>query len=200
MFGTVDQRNLRGPQHVEYTCKGTEEEEWEPTFTYIGHRFIELHGHQWAAPTSTTVQQRVIHSDVEAAPLETQTIPRTLAGSIAFSNGDQGATAPAIDGDKCYEGEGCSAARPAGAATKTAVLDQLSHNVRWDLIDNLHSVPEDCDQRNERWGWMASILWPMLDLGPRSSIFWHTRVCLTWGHGLRYITLYGSGWIRMLAQ
>ena len=26
---------------------------------------------------------------------------------------------------------------------------------RWDLIDNLHSVPEDCDQRNERWGWMA---------------------------------------------
>lgn len=35
------------------------------------------------------------------------------------------------------------------------VLDQISHNVRWDLIDNLHSVPEDCDQRNERWGWMA---------------------------------------------
>jgi len=35
--------------------------------------------------------------------------------------------------------------RPTGTAP--AVLDQISHNVRWTLIDNLHSVPEDCDQR-----------------------------------------------------
>ena len=48
----------------------------------------------------------------------------------------------------------CSAARPTNA-TAPAVLDQIAHNVRWGLIDNLHSVPEDCDQRNERWGWMG---------------------------------------------
>ena len=64
------------------------------------------------------------------------------AGSIAFAQ------------SRCYEGAGCSARRPTNA-TAPAVLDQIAHNVRWGLIDNLHSVPEDCDQRNERWGWMG---------------------------------------------
>ena len=154
--GTVDQRNLGGNWNIQYTCKGAPVETWEPTFTYTGHRFAELHGHTWADPALTAVQQRVIHSDVEASPASSMAsaVPRSLSGSIAFSNGPD-TQAPAVDGNTCYEGENCAASRPTGAATKTAVLDQISHNVRWDLIDNLHSVPEDCDQRAERWGWMA---------------------------------------------
>ena len=96
-----------------------------------------------------------MHSDVEGAPIPNarQATPRVLAGSIAFG-GPPGAPAPAINGPQCYEGEGCTGERPA-YESKTAVLDQIAHNVRWVLIDNLHSVPEDCDQRNERWGWTA---------------------------------------------
>ena len=92
--------------------------------------------------------QRVVHSDVEAAPDmpdTSQAQPRRLAGAIAFGGGPD-ATAPAIDGPRCYEGENCVATdRPTGSAP--AVLDQISHNVRWTLIDNLHSVPEDCDRK-----------------------------------------------------
>lgn len=116
---------------------------------YVGHRYVEVHGFP-GTPTADSLKQRVVHSDVEAAPMPDQTAPRRLAGSIAF--GDAGA-APAVDGPMCYEGEGCTATRP--LPTAPAILDQISHNVRWTLIDNLHSVPEDCDQRNERWGWMA---------------------------------------------
>lgn len=36
-----------------------------------------------------------------------------------------------------------------------ALLNQLQSNIRWTQLDNLHSVPTDCDQRNERQGWMA---------------------------------------------
>jgi hypothetical protein len=102
------------------------------------------------------VTQVVVHSDVEGAPIPTgtQSTPRVLSGSLAFGGVAESA-APPIDGAQCYEGEGCSGQRPRGEAAKTAVLDQITHNVRWVLIDNIHSVPEDCDQRNERWGWTA---------------------------------------------
>lgn len=98
----------------------------------------------------------MVHSDVEGPPIpvDSQTTPRTLSGSIAFGGADN-SSAPLIDGPLCYEGEGCTAPRPVDKAAATAVLDQITHNVRWVLIDNLHSVPEDCDQRNERWGWTA---------------------------------------------
>ncbi len=111
-----------------------------------------MHGHSWATPTTSTLKQRVIHSDVEAAPSsDPNQLPRNFAGSIEFIDNPTSARprAPTRDGSRCYEGENCSGARPAVGA-KTAILDQISHNVRWVLIDNLHSVSEDCDQRNER--------------------------------------------------
>jgi hypothetical protein len=122
---------------------------------YVGHRYVEVHNFP-GTPTATSLMQRVVHSDVEGAPDTSdasQARPRRLAGAIAFGGG-LSEPAPTIDGPNCYEGETCVATdRPTG--TQPAVLDQISHNVRWTLIDNLHSVPEDCDQRNERWGWMA---------------------------------------------
>jgi hypothetical protein len=126
-YGTLDQRNLHGNWNTRYTCKGAADGEfWEPTFTYTGFRFAELHGHSWAKPDLQTVQQRVVHSDVEGAPIPTasQILPRNLAGSIAFGD-EAGAMAPAVDGAQCWEGEGCKATRPVGVAAKTAVLDQV---------------------------------------------------------------------------
>ena len=156
--GTVDQRNMGpvGGKHNTYICKGSGIEIYEPHFMYVGHRYVELHGFP-GAPAASSLQQRVVHSDVEAAPtpLAEQTSPRRLAGSIAFGvfEGQAGEAAPAVNGPLCYEGEGCGAKRP--SPVEPAILDQIAHNVRWTLIDNLHSVPEDCDQRSERWGWMA---------------------------------------------
>eukprot|EP01079_Euglenida_sp_SAG-EU17-18_P006333 gene6333-1129_t len=38
---------------------------------------------------------------------------------------------------------------------KAGLLDGVAHMVKWVNYDNLLSVPSDCDQRNERMGWMA---------------------------------------------
>lgn len=36
-----------------------------------------------------------------------------------------------------------------------SILDQIQHNIWWGQSSNLMSVPTDCDQRDERLGWMA---------------------------------------------
>ncbi len=38
------------------------------------------------------------------------------------------------------------------------LLNQLMSNIVWTLRDNLHSVPTDCPQRDERLGWMGDML------------------------------------------
>lgn len=49
-----------------------------------------------------------------------------------------------------------TAVRPAGGFTSSkAILDRLQSNVLWGFKTNLHSVPTDCNQRDERMGWMA---------------------------------------------
>jgi alpha-L-rhamnosidase len=49
-----------------------------------------------------------------------------------------------------------SAVKPAGGfASSKAILNQIQHNILWGVTSNLHSVPTDCNQRNERMGWMA---------------------------------------------
>lgn len=40
------------------------------------------------------------------------------------------------------------------AASKT-ILNRIQHLVVWGITSNLHSVPTDCNQRDERMGWMA---------------------------------------------
>jgi len=39
--------------------------------------------------------------------------------------------------------------------TSKQILNQIQHNIRWGQATNLHSVPTDCDQRDERQGWMG---------------------------------------------
>ena len=52
-----------------------------------------------------------------------------------------------------------SAVTPAGAfETSDALLNQLWKNIVWTQRDNMHSIPTDCPQRDERLGWMGDIL------------------------------------------
>ncbi|HUO30485.1 MAG TPA: family 78 glycoside hydrolase catalytic domain, partial [Bryobacteraceae bacterium] len=49
-----------------------------------------------------------------------------------------------------------SAVHPTGGfASSKLILNQIQHNIVWGIQDNLHSVPTDCNQRDERQGWMA---------------------------------------------
>ena len=46
--------------------------------------------------------------------------------------------------------------RPAGGfSSSNPLLNQLQRNIVWGTASNLESVPTDCNQRNERMGWMA---------------------------------------------
>ncbi len=52
-----------------------------------------------------------------------------------------------------------SAVTPAGAfESSDPLLNQLWKNIVWTQRDNMHSVPTDCPQRDERLGWMGDIL------------------------------------------
>ncbi len=49
-----------------------------------------------------------------------------------------------------------SAVEPTGSfAASTPILNQIQRIIRWGQRTNLHSVPTDCPQRDERMGWMG---------------------------------------------
>ncbi len=49
-----------------------------------------------------------------------------------------------------------TAAPPAGSfRCSNWLINRILHNVNWGLRSNLHSVPTDCPQRDERLGWMG---------------------------------------------
>ncbi len=45
-----------------------------------------------------------------------------------------------------------------GFESSSALLNKLMLNTVWTLRDNLHSIPTDCPQRDERMGWTGDIL------------------------------------------
>lgn len=62
--------------------------------------------------------------------------------------------APSLDsirGEVVY-----SAVRPAGSfVASKQILNQIQHLIHWSQLTNLMSIPTDCDQRDERQGWMG---------------------------------------------
>jgi alpha-L-rhamnosidase len=49
-----------------------------------------------------------------------------------------------------------SAVRTTGSfVASKQILNQIQHLIHWGQLSNLYSVPTDCDQRNERQGWMG---------------------------------------------
>jgi len=52
-----------------------------------------------------------------------------------------------------------SATRPVGTfECSSPLLNKLMQNIIWTLRDNMHSVPTDCPQRDERMGWLGDML------------------------------------------
>ena len=51
-----------------------------------------------------------------------------------------------------------SAVAPAGSFTSSSeLLNRIDHMVRWTEASNLHGVPTDCPQRDERMGWLNDL-------------------------------------------
>jgi alpha-L-rhamnosidase len=49
-----------------------------------------------------------------------------------------------------------SAVKPVGNfCCSNSLLNQIHHNIIWGQLSNLHSIPTDCPQRDERQGWMG---------------------------------------------
>lgn len=99
-------RNMRATD--EYTLKGEGIEEYQPSFTFHGFRYVRVYGLP-GAPEKDTITGCVVRSDV------------ARIGSFRCDN---------------------------------ALIDQLQKNICWTEESNLHSIPTDCPQRDERLGWI----------------------------------------------
>jgi alpha-L-rhamnosidase len=42
-----------------------------------------------------------------------------------------------------------------GFSSSKTILNRIQHNIVWGIASNLESIPTDCNQRDERMGWMA---------------------------------------------
>ena len=108
--GMINTENLLTARATNvYILGGGGDEVFEPRFTYLGGRYVEVTGFP-GTPSLGSVRGRVVHTAVE---------PRG----------------------------GFSASHP--------LLNQIQRNVLWTQKTNLHSVPTDCPQRNEKMGWLG---------------------------------------------
>jgi alpha-L-rhamnosidase len=107
--GTVNQENLRSATAEDaYILKGVGEEQWEPSFTYHGFRYIQVEGLPYGLGVND-ILARVVRSAVEPT------------GKFACSN---------------------------------PLLNRIQQMVCATEASNLHSIPTDCPQRDERMGWL----------------------------------------------
>ena len=107
--GTVNQENLRSASAKDiYILNGNGEENWEPSFTYHGFRYIQIEGFPYK-PTVGDIKVKVIRSAV------------SCVGKFNCSN---------------------------------ELLNSIHEMVVKTEASNLHSIPTDCPQRDERMGWL----------------------------------------------
>jgi alpha-L-rhamnosidase len=107
--GTVSQENLRSAAAEDiYIVKGAGAEQWEPSFTYHGFRYVQVEGFPYE-PAGDDILIRVVRSAVEST------------GKFRCSN---------------------------------ELLNRIHLMVRSTEACNLHSIPTDCPQRDERMGWL----------------------------------------------
>lgn len=111
--GTIYTANLRGAGATEkYILSDSEEDLFEPRFTYHGFRYVEVTGLR--------------------APPEIE----DLTGLPFCSR------APEISSFEC----------------SSQLVNRLMQNILWGQRGNLHGIPTDCPQRDERLGWTGDIL------------------------------------------
>lgn len=107
--GTVNQDNLRSAAAIDtYILKGDVVEQWEPSFTYHGFRYVQVEGFPYK-PQKDDIQIKVVRSAVEQS------------GKFKCSN---------------------------------PLLNRIHQMVYNTEASNLHSIPTDCPQRDERMGWL----------------------------------------------
>lgn len=107
--GTVNQNNLRAAAAQDtYILKGDAEEQWEPSFTYHGFRYVQVEGFPYK-PQNNDIQIKVVRSAV------------IQSGIFKCSN---------------------------------PLLNRIHQMVYHTEASNLHSIPTDCPQRDERMGWL----------------------------------------------
>lgn len=106
---TVNQVSLRHMRCTDtYILKGEGTEEYEPSFTFHGFRYVQVFGLP-EKPDKDTLTGCLVRSDV--------------ARIGAFSCSDE-------------------------------LINQFHNIICWTEESNLHSIPTDCPQRNERLGWI----------------------------------------------
>lgn len=107
--GTVNQENLRSARAEDtYILKGEGLEEWEPSFTYHGFRYLQMEGLSYE-PGGDDLRIKVVRSAV------------SQSGKFKCSN---------------------------------ELLNRINQMVYFSEASNLHSIPTDCPQRDERMGWL----------------------------------------------
>jgi len=108
--GLVNQENLRTAEATDrYTLKGESNyEQWEPSFTYHGFRYVQIEGFPYAPSVKDFTIKKV-----RSAVAET--------GKFESSN---------------------------------TLLNDIWLMVKRTEAANLHSIPTDCPQRDERMGWL----------------------------------------------
>jgi alpha-L-rhamnosidase len=108
--GLVNQENLRTAEATDrYTLKGGgNDEQWEPSFTYHGFRYVQLEGFNYTPKLTDFTLKKVRSAVAEAGTFESS---NTLLNSIWLM-------------------------------------------VKRTEAANLHSIPTDCPQRDERMGWL----------------------------------------------
>ena len=110
--GTVNQENLRSAEAKDtYILKGEGEEQWEPSFTYHGFRYVQVEGFPYP-PKPGDIQIKIVRSSVDQT------------GKFKCSN---------------------------------ELLNRIHHMVWSTEASNLHSIPTDCPQRDERMGWLNDL-------------------------------------------
>ena len=110
--GSVNQENLRNAKSMDsYTCAGTGEEAWEPSFTYHGFRYFQVEGLPYR-PSEGDFTVKVVRTDV-----------------------------PVVGNFSCSD-------------DLVNRIHRMAFNTE---ASNLHSVPTDCPQRDERMGWLNDL-------------------------------------------
>ena len=106
--GTVAQENLRSAKATDvYIMNGEGEEQWEPSFTYHGFRYVQVEGYP-GTPDISSVTGKQIYSGAEQT------------GYFKCSN---------------------------------ELINKIYKNILNGQRGNMHCVPTDCPQRDERLGW-----------------------------------------------
>ncbi len=87
--------------------------------------------------------------------------PRFTYHGFRYVQADWSPAGAALDADRTLDLEGRvvrSSVQPAGSfECSNELLNQINKMVWWTEASNLHSIPTDCPQRDERMGWMNDL-------------------------------------------